>query len=573
MRKCNILSSMFVLLSFFYLSYRTEAETSQPPQESEDFLNTAETPEEVDLSQKNTKKRSTSLKTTTKKSVDVIKQGSTKEIEVNSFNFIRLTEKADEIFIPDPNIIDVQMLSDNSLYLVGLAPGVTALVINGKRGNILVNCKIKVTYPLKAIKDAIKEMYPDTDVEILSLDKSVILRGRVPSPQVAADVVEIASKFIESDNIVNKLTIETATQVLLKVKIAEVTRDVSKSMGIHWRAITTPKSPNGMAYGFSSGNAASFFEAAGTSSSSSGGSSGSSSSSTGSSASSGGSNAGGNGSSTGNTSTSAGGDVAGSAASAALAAASAIKEQLFKEGGVLSSTSGGHWMIYNGGQHSLAGLIDALASETYASILAEPTLVAMSGSKAEFKSGGEYGYRVVQPGESSTATTEFKEWGTSIEFTPVVISEDRINITVTPKVSTLTITGENQPPSLSSKEATTTIELGSGQSFAIAGLLQTDTSTAAAETPILADIPLFGALFRSSTIHKKQMELVIIVTPYIVKPSSKPLRVPTDMVPRLFSPLESILTRKFHKKPMRHKSTCKYGKRTGRRLTAGFSLK
>ena len=231
-------------------------------------------------------------------------------------------------------------------------------------------------------------------------------------------------------------------------------------------------------------------------------------------------------------------------------------------------------MIYKGGNHGLAGLIDALATESFASILAEPTLVAMSGSKAEFKSGGEYGYIINQPGDYSSNTTEYKSWGTSIEFTPVVISEDRINITVTPKVSSLMNTKENQPPSLETKEASTTIELGSGQSFAIAGLLQTETSSTAQETPLLSQIPLFGALFRNSSILKKERELVIIVTPYIVRPSSKPLLTPIDMMPRLLSPIESILEKKFHKTVKQHQKGCKsYSKSRGKIYTTGFSLK
>lgn len=500
----------------------------------------------------------------------VIKPGVVKEIEVNSVNFIKLQERADEVFIPDPNIVDVQMLSDNSLYLIALAPGTTTLVINGKRGNILLDCKIRVTYPLQAIRDAIKEMHPDTDVEILSLDKSVILKGRVPSPEAAADIVEIASKFIDSDNIVNKLTIETATQVLLKVKIAEVSRTVSKSLGIHWRAISFPNSNNGMAYGFATGNAALIASAVANGTESSTGvasmpvDTGNSSAGT-----------------TTTTTPNASGATAGSTSTTATAAAgggAAVSagglSGLASDAGPLNNTNGGRWMIYNGGQHSLGGILDALASENLASILAEPTLVAMSGNKAEFKSGGEYGYRVVQPGESAAATTEYKNWGTSVEFTPVVISEDRINITVTPKVSSLKPVEKDQPPSLESKEATTTIELGSGQSFAIAGLLQTNITSASDETPFLADLPLLGPLFRSSSVVKEQRELVIIVTPYIVKPSSKPLKAPTDMVPRLLSPVESILSRKFYQNARKHKKSCacyRKGRRKG--CTNGFSLK
>jgi pilus assembly protein CpaC len=414
-----------------------------------------------------------------------------KDVEVNSVNFIKLQKKANEVFIPDPNIIDVQILSDNSLYLIGLAPGVTSLVINDVDGNVIVNCKVKVTYPLKSIKSAIFELLPESDVEILSIDDSVILKGRVPSPEAASEVQEIVSKFIDSAKIVNKLNIETATQVMLKVKIAEVSRELTNSLGINWRAVSSSDSMAGTAFGFVTGNSTSFMQ---------------------------------------NQSDTAG-----------------FRDELLKNGGVMGVEKGGRWVMQSVGRRGLSGLIDALASESFASILAEPTLIALSGKKATFKSGGEQGYTVTQPGGSDSNTTEFKEWGTSIEFTPIVLSEDRINITVTPKISTLSFTTANGPPSLTTKEASTTVELGSGQSMAIAGLLQKTKDYSASETPFLAKIPLIGALFRSNGVISHEKEIVIIVTPYIVKPASKPLKTPLDMVPKMYSPIESLFKRKFHK--------------------------
>jgi pilus assembly protein CpaC len=423
--------------------------------------------------------------------------GRIKEIEVNSVNFVKLKNKAHEIFIPNPTIADVQLLSDSTLYLMGLAPGCTSLVITDKDDNIMLDCKIKVTYPLKAIKEAILEMHPDTDVEIVSVDNSIILKGKVPSPEVAANVQEIVSRFVETAKITNKLSIETATQVMLKVKIAEVTRDITKNLGISWRALSPSASDSiaGMSYGFT------------------------------------------------------GGGIIAALNSDALESGTALRDSVLGENGVLSGKAdGGRWFIRAGGAVSdLSTVIDALAGESFASILAEPTIIALSGKKATFKSGGEQGYTVTQPGGGNVTTTEFKEWGTSIEFTPVVLSEDRINITVTPKVSTLATQTGTTVPSLTSKEATTTVELGSGQSLAIAGLLQKTVDTTASETPLLSEFPLIGALFRNSSMRKIEKELVIIVTPYIVKPSSKPLKAPTDMVPVIYSPAESIWHRKFFK--------------------------
>ena len=420
-----------------------------------------------------------------------------KTIEINSVNFIRFKNKAHEIFIPDPNVIDVQLLSDNSLYLIGIEPGCTSLVVNDIDGNVIANYKILVTYPIKAIKAAIKELHQDAHVEIVSIDSSVVLKGQAPSPEAAADIQDIVARFIDEDKIINRLSIETSTQVMLKVKIAEVSRKLSKELGINWRAFTLPQDPNGGLLGAMFGRTANFIT-----------------------------------------------PITGEYSSEKL---EGLKDALIGNDGKLNTNvNGGRWIFHSGGKKGLSGLIDALSDESFAAVLAEPTLVAMSGKTAIFKSGGERGFTVRQDGTDSN-TTEFKEWGTSIEFTPIVLSEDRINITVSPKVSTLDFEGgKNAAPSLITKEASTTIELGSGESMAIAGLLQKTKSSIAIETPLLAGLPILGPLFRHSTMVGEEREIVIIITPYIVRPSSKQLRTPIDMMPRMFSPLSSIIRRKFH---------------------------
>jgi pilus assembly protein CpaC len=372
-----------------------------------------------------------------------------KEIEVNSVNFIKLKGKANEIFIPNPEVADVDMLSDNSLYLTGLAAGVTSLVVHDKQGNTIADYRIRVTYPIKEMKKAIMEMYPEAEVEIVSVETSIILKGRVASPEIASDVQDIVGRFVEVDKIINKLSIETATQVMLRVKIAEVSRTLTKSMGINWRAISHGQSNNSLHYGFMAGDASSFPKFTNN--------------------------------------------------------LEDISTELTEADKVLGKTlSGGRWLVHAGGSNSLSSLIEALASESFASVLAEPTLIALSGKEAKFKSGGEVGYEVKQTGSDSN-TTEFKQWGTELTFTPTVLSENRIKIQVKPSVSTVTYENSTKGiPSLASKETETTVELGSGQSLAIAGLLQTNKGTVSTETPFLADLPLIGSLFRSSNINTSE---------------------------------------------------------------------
>ena len=142
----------------------------------------------------------------------------------------------------------------------------------------------------------------------------------------------------------------------------------------------------------------------------------------------------------------------------------------------------------------------------------------------------------------------------------MVLSEDRINIKVNAEVSALGVTNDDGSPNTTNKRVETVVELGSGQSLALAGLLQTDRKSNSTETPFFAEIPLIGSLFRSSNIESKENELVIIVTPYIVKPSSKQLKTPADAIPKMLSPLKSITKRRFH--------------RLGQEAdSAGFSLK
>ena len=426
-----------------------------------------------------------------------------KIIEVNSVNFLKFNKKIGEIFIPNSEVADIEMLDDKSLYLSGLKPGTTSLVIHDKEGKVLVDYEIKVTYPLNDIRRAISKVAPNVNVELVSVDDTIILKGRVPSPEIAADIQDIVGRFMASsggesgsggsEKIINRLSIETATQVMLKVKVAEVTRSVSKSLGVNWRAMSSAKGLNDSLIGMVSSNGTAPFPEY-------------------------------------------------------MSDFTAAQTALYEESGALttgSAGSGSRWFV-SAGVNNLAALIDALASESFGCVLAEPTLIALSGQSATFKSGGEQGYTVKQSNSDSN-TTEFKNWGTSIEFTPVVLSEDRINIKIKAEVSTVTFAGgaDDGTPSLQSKNVETVVELGSGQSLALAGLIQTDKSKKMNKNPLLSQIPVLGSLFAYDTSTLNEREIIVIVTPVIVKPSSKPLSTPMDNMPKLLAPLDTLLMRQF----------------------------
>ena len=204
-----------------------------------------------------------------------------------------------------------------------------------------------------------------------------------------------------------------------------------------------------------------------------------------------------------------------------------------------SALGGGYNFNTLGKALDINSVIDALAQDALVHVLAEPNLTTMSGEPASFLVGGEFPIPVAQFG--NTISIDFKQYGVSLSFVPTVLSNGRINLHVRPEVSQLTNQGALQSsngtggasvliPGLQVRRADTTVELGSGQSFAIAGLLQDTTTITQNGTPFLGDVPILGALFRSDNFQRNETELVIMVTPYLVQPATSPsaLTTPDD---------------------------------------------
>jgi pilus assembly protein CpaC len=190
---------------------------------------------------------------------------------------------------------------------------------------------------------------------------------------------------------------------------------------------------------------------------------------------------------------------------------------------------------FTSGNTNISAVIDALASEKLVSILAEPNLTTVSGEPASFLAGGEFPIPV--PQGLNQVTVEFRKFGASLEFVPTVLSGNMINIRVKPEVSELSAQGAivvngSSVPALSTRRAETVVELASGQSFAIGGLIRRNFNTNIQTFPWLGDVPIIGALFRSSQFQKEETELVIIVTPYLVRPApvASAVQAPTDRV-------------------------------------------
>ncbi len=228
---------------------------------------------------------------------------------------------------------------------------------------------------------------------------------------------------------------------------------------------------------------------------------------------------------------------------------------------------------------SLNTMVDFLATQNQATILAEPNLIAMSGETASFLAGGEIPLLIPQTGANAgTVTIQYKSVGVSLGFTPTIIGE-RINLKVAPEVSEISAvgsisvplgTGTVQIPGIRTRRASTTIELGSGQSFAIAGLLQSNSAQDINKFPWLGDVPVLGTLFKSDAYRREETELVIIITPYFVEPTSNKLqtpltgRVPPTDVDRL------VMQRYNHPTPPRRVAVGRETTAVG--PTAGFKL-
>jgi pilus assembly protein CpaC len=187
---------------------------------------------------------------------------------------------------------------------------------------------------------------------------------------------------------------------------------------------------------------------------------------------------------------------------------------------------------FDTGDVTWTGIIDALKEDGLVKILAEPTLITLSGKSANFLAGGEFPVPV--PQGLGTVGIEYKPFGVGLIFTPTVLNKDKISIQVTPEVSeldfsTAVLIEGFVTPGITTRRASTTVELGDGQSFAIAGLLRETVLINVQKFPILGDIPILGALFQSKSFQKRKTELVIIVTPHLVKPlDMAKVSLPTD---------------------------------------------
>ena len=336
--------------------------------------------------------------------------------------------------------------------------------------NVLLNAPILVEHNISRLRSSLRQLAPGEQISADSVDGNLVLTGVALDAGQADRVSKLAASIageVKGSQVINRMTVATPNQVSLRVRIAEVNVSKLSEIGVNWsKAFGNPAS-----------------------------------------------------------------SVQFQTTNPVLGLGAATTTNTLIVGKMLGE--------------SVSSTISALEQEGFVTVLAEPNLVAMSGQTASFLAGGEFPVPITgsaaTTGGVPTITVEFKSFGVSVGFTPTVIDAQHLNLRVRPEISELntSVSGgavsvpitSNQVvtiPALTVRRAETSVELGSGESFALAGLLQHLSDQEVSKVPWIGDIPILGALFRSDRFQRSETDLVIIVTPYLVSPVQTRMAAPTD---------------------------------------------
>ena len=399
-------------------------------------------------------------------------------LSVGEGELISLPRNVVDVWTSNPGVADVNVTSPRKLGLFGKAPGEATIIATAADGSVVYGASVRVSQNITSVNEVLKAAMPESNITVTHVGQIAVMNGTVPSPADSAQAEMLVRTLLNpgvntSDPNtplaimpVNRLRTATPLQVMLQVKIAEVSRSLVREVGVNLENID----PTGGSTGFVFNR---------------------------------------------------GRDVG-----------------QFNEGGKTFSfnppASGGSigMRLNNLFGLNVAGALDLNENNGLVTMLAEPTLTALSGETASFLAGGEFPIPLAS-GLGGTSI-EFKEYGVSLAFTPTVLEGGRISMRVRPEVSELSSEGSIringfQIPSLTTRRTETTVELGSGQSFMIGGLMRNGGSNSIERTPGLGNIPILGSLFRSNSFRRNETELVIVVTPYLVKPvNAGQIALPTD---------------------------------------------
>ena len=379
---------------------------------------------------------------------------------------VRLSAPMSDVFVANDQIADVQVRSASQLYVFGKRSGETTIYATTKSGRVVYAATIRVGSNTGSLDEMMRLAMPDAAVQVTPMNNLVLLTGTVASPGDVEEAQRLVQAYVGTGTqVVSRLRSATPLQVALRVKIAEVNRSLLKEVGFNLLA----SGDNG----FSISQGEGIFV-----------------------------------------------PPAGQAAVAGTYGA-ILRSPIGTTIGLAKNFLG----------LDLISRLKLAETDGLVTTLAEPTLTALSGETASFLAGGEFPVPISQ--SLGSVTIEYKQYGVGLAFTPFVLADGRISMRVRPEVSELSAEGSIRlngfnVPALTTRRAETTVELGSGQSFMIAGLLRNTNTNNIDKAPFLGDIPILGALFRSTSYRRQETELVIIVTPYLVRPVSGQLAAPTD---------------------------------------------
>ncbi len=434
---------------------------------------------------------------------------------------VEIDTDARDVLVSNPDIVDAVVRTPRRVFLMGQKGGQTNAFFFDAQGKQLASIDIRVEKDVTDLTKLINMSFPDTDIKATAINDTVVLTGHVGSAAESLRAQDITAKFAGDDKkVVNVLQIRSSDQVMLKVRVAEMERSVAKQFGID---LSSAMMAAGVPIAFGTSNQ--FGLVGHALNDLSGGQVGSACAS--------------QFLPTGTSTTTATGinNVSTNATLLASGTATGITTTLTSTGTVCPN--------------NLQGTVKALEQVGLMHTLAEPNLIAVSGETAKFLAGGEFPVPVSRDRDGNI-TLEFKQFGVGLSFTPVVLGPGRISLQLSTEVSELTNTGAytlqgstssttTTIPALSVRRAETTVEVPSGGSFAIAGLMQHTTKQVLDAFPGVKDMPVLGALFRSRDFSNDETELVVLVTAYLVKPTQEAkFAAPTDgFVPP--TDLETIL--------------------------------
>jgi pilus assembly protein CpaC len=407
----------------------------------------------------------------------VMRPGNDLVLSIGRGQLITVPGKMADVFVANEQIADVQIKSTNQLYVFGKAGGETTVYASNAAGDVIWSANIRVGSNIDSVDQMLHLAMPDAKITVSTMGtNTLLLTGTVAAPEDAAEAQRLVAAFVGTGaNVITRLKMATPLQVNLQVKFAEVSRSLVRSIGANLNSFD---SSGGFKFAIGQGRASvpQFVP---------------------------------------------GGPVA--SGTGASAGVSVVVPQ------ATGSTLGmfGKFLGLD-----LAGTLDLAERDGLLTTLSQPNLTALSGETADFLAGGEYPIPTSQG--LGTTSIEYKKFGVSLSYTPTVLANGRISLRVRPEVSELSSDGAVtlngfQVPALTIRRAETTIELGSGQSFMIAGLMSNNYQNTIDKTPGAGDVPILGNLFRSTQFRKGQTELVIVVTPYLVNPvDANDIKLPTD---------------------------------------------